>query len=822
MVILSCIFVNSIVHADLVRHVESVLDYVESQINTDLLESRTILDEFAQSVQNLVRRGDDAAELTAYNEDISSNLISKNNETFSTNGPFGYIEESPEGPFFFNGIGWQPPDSWKPPERPWYKAALAAGSDIAQTEPFIDTVTGEIVFSYSRCIFDDDGKRLGVVAIDVRAGHIGEKVANTSFAKERSYGVLASQDFTLIGHPNQGFIGLKMYDPAVPLSIFVDDLIKTGYISGESFVTWRGDPVIGFFKTLSNGWRLGLMTPKSIYYKPAYSMALTLSIMGVVLAVVLMIILVRVDAARNKSDTESRHKSAFLANMSHEIRTPMNAIIGMTTIGMSTSDSVRKDYCLSKIVEASNHLLGVINDILDMSKIEANKFELSYAEFDFEKMLRRVVNVVNFRIDEKHQKFSVYIDRSVPRILIGDDQRIAQVITNLLGNAIKFTPEYGSITLSVRLAGKGNDFYTLQVSVGDSGIGITPEQQARLFQSFEQAESSTTRKYGGTGLGLAISKSIVELMGGAIWVESEPGKGSTFSFTIQLKRSENEKLRLLSSDINLDNIRIMTIDDDPDILMYFLEIAQDFGLMCDVATSGEKALELIGQKGGYNIYFVNWKMPGMNGIQLASEIKKYGSENSIVIMISAAEWSTVAEEAKAAGVDKFLSKPLFSSTIAEVINECFSVDRQYAKETQAADIKGIFAGRCILLAEDVEINREIVQTFLEPTQLEIDCAENGVEAVRMFTEAPRKYDVIFMDIQMPEMDGYEAAQRIRAVEAEVRSASSAKVRRVPIIAMTANVFKDDIEKCLASGMNSHVGKPLDFEEVMNRLHTYLG
>ncbi|WP_461255951.1 response regulator [Treponema sp. R80B11-R83G3] len=814
MVVLSYIFTSRIVRINLVRHVESVLDYVESQIYADLLESQTILDDFAQSIQSLARRGDNSAKLTAFNTDISSHLLSKNNETFSTNGPFGYIEKSPEGPFFFNGIGWQPPDGWNPPERPWYKAAIEADGDIAQTDPYRDTVTGEIIFSYSRCLFDNDGNRLGVVAIDVRADHIGERVAFTDFSKDESYGVLASQDFTLIGHPNPDFIGMKMYDPKIPISIVVDPLIKNGYVSGIQFNTWNGAPVVGFFRKLSNGWSLGLMTPTEVYYKYAYNMALILGLLGIALAAVLIIILINVDAARNKSDKESRHKSAFLANMSHEIRTPMNAIIGMTTIGKSASDFIRKDYCFSKIEDASNHLLGVINDILDMSKIEANKFELSESEFDLEKTLRRVVNVVNFRIDEKHQKFSVHIDRSIPRILIGDDQRIAQVITNLLGNAVKFTPENGTITLAVRLAGKGSDLCTLQISVSDTGIGISPEQKAKLFKSFEQAESSTTRKYGGTGLGLAISKSIVELMGGSIWVESEIGKGSTFFFTIQLKRSDNEKHRFLSSDVNLKNVRILTVDDDPDVLAYFSDIAQGFEIMCDTAISGEEALKLIDQKSGYNIYFIDWKMPVMDGIQLVREIRSRVTKNAIVIMISAAEWSSVATEAKAAGVDKFLSKPLFPSTIAEMINECLGVDERQAEKAKASDIAGIFADKRILLVEDVEINREIVQALLEPTQLEIDCAENGLEAVNMFTEAPNKYDMIFMDIQMPEMDGYDATRLIRAIDVP-------QAKTVPIIAMTANVFKEDVEKCLAAGMDGHIGKPLDFDEVLDKLRVYL-
>jgi CheY-like chemotaxis protein/two-component sensor histidine kinase len=449
-----------------------------------------------------------------------------------------------------------------------------------------------------------------------------------------------------------------------------------------------------------------------------------------------------------------------------------------------------------------------------MSKIEANKFELVDEEFNFEKMLQRVVNVVNFRVDEKHQKFTVHIDKNIPRFVVGDDQRIAQVITNLLGNAVKFTPENGCITLDARLLGKENGDYNLQISVSDTGIGLTPEQQERIFMSFEQAESSTTRKYGGTGLGLSISKTIVELMGGNIWVESEPNKGSTFTFNIHVKNSSLIHEGLLDTDVNLSNVRIMAVDDDRDILNYFSEITQGFGVACcDTAISGEEALGLVVRNGDYHIYFVDWRMPVMDGLQLASEIKKRTSAKSVVIMITAAEWTSIETEAKKAGVDKFLSKPLFPSSIMDVIKECISVDRRQM-ETTNNDIKGIFQGRKILLAEDVDINREIVQALLEPTNIEIDCAENGLEAVQMFQQTPDKYDMVLMDVQMPVMDGYEATQKIRALDLP-------EAKTVQIIAMTANVFRDDIEKCQEVGMNNHIGKPLDFEEVVEKLLEYM-
>jgi CheY-like chemotaxis protein len=492
----------------------------------------------------------------------------------------------------------------------------------------------------------------------------------------------------------------------------------------------------------------------------------------------------------------------------------MNAIIGMTTIGKKATDIERKDYAFSKIEDASNHLLGVINDILDMSKIEANKLELSPDEFRFEKMLQKVVNVVNFRVEEKQQRFTVNIDQAIPPMLISDDQRLAQVIANLLSNAVKFTPEGGSIFLNAALLEEQDDLCTIRIEVRDSGIGISPEQQARLFSSFQQAESSTSRKFGGTGLGLAISKRIVELMDGEIWIESELGQGSTFIFTIHARRGREKSYSLLMPGINWSNVRVLAVDDAPEIQLYFRELGQQLEVTCDTAAGGREAIALIEKNGPYDIYFVDWKMPGMNGIELSRRIKGYGAENSVIIMISATEWSTIEAEARNAGVDKFLPKPLFPSPIADLISECLGLSALPLEE--ALSEKTIsYEGCRLLLAEDVEINREIVLALLEPVGLVIDCAENGLEAVQMFEQSPGIYDMFFMDVQMPEMDGFEATRRIRALEAQA-------LQKIPIVAMTANVFREDIEKCLIAGMNDHLGKPLDFDDVLDKLQKYIG
>ncbi|MFP3041773.1 response regulator [Treponema primitia] len=520
--------------------------------------------------------------------------------------------------------------------------------------------------------------------------------------------------------------------------------------------------------------------------------------------------------AKEAAERASSAKSDFLANMSHEIRTPMNAIIGMTHIAKSSNELEKKNYCLGKIENASAHLLGVINDILDMSKIEANKFDLSYTEFDFEKLLIRVTNVVEFKVEEKSQNFFIHTDDDVPEFIISDEQRLSQVIANLLSNAIKFTPERGNITLNIHKTDEKDGICTIQIEVIDTGIGVTEEQKSQLFNSFVQADSSISRKFGGTGLGLAISKRIVEMMDGRIWVESEYGKGAAFKFYIQAERGkESKKPAAKKGLLEIGKINVLVVDDSEDLRAYFLSMARKIGFHCDVAEDGQMATRLIEEGRHYDMIFVDWRMPGISGTELTRTIRKVVGNQVIVIMISAVEWAKIEEEAKAAGVNGFIPKPLFPSLLVDCFNQYLSPDTGGAVEETEKSEDLHLEGKRILLAEDVEINREIVIAILEPYGLTINCAENGIEVVKEFETHPYNYDIIFMDVHMPEMDGYEATRRIRSLDIP-------RAREIPIIAMTANVFAEDVEKCKAAGMNDHVGKPLDMEQVMAALKKYTG
>ncbi|MDR0223068.1 MAG: response regulator [Oscillospiraceae bacterium] len=521
----------------------------------------------------------------------------------------------------------------------------------------------------------------------------------------------------------------------------------------------------------------------------------------------------RLSEALEKATVASKAKGEFLSNMSHEMRTPLNAIIGMTAIGKDSADIERKNYALKKVEDASAHLLGVINDVLDMSKIEANMLELSPVEFSFERMLQKVITVINFRVDEKLQRLKVNVDKFVPRFLIGDDQRLAQVIANLLSNAVKFTPESGEISLDAFLESEEDGVCVIRVEVMDTGIGISPEQQERLFLAFEQAENMTSRNFGGTGLGLAISKRITELMGGDIWVESELGKGAKFIFTVKMLRGEKSLNSLLSPGVDWDNLRVLAVDDEEHVRAYFKDVFGVIGVKCDVAFNGIEAYGMVDANGDYDIYFIDWRMPGMDGIELTKKIKaRKGDKRSVVTMISSAEWALIKNEAISAGVDKYLLKPLFSSTIIDCVNECLGIDGAQKVEVFKKDVSGGFSGKRVLLVEDIEINREIVLSLLENTGLEIDCAENGLEAVDLLKANPEKYDMVFMDVQMPKMDGLEATRLIRAGPGS---------GGLPIVAMTANVFKHDIDECYAAGMNDYLSKPLDVDDVFEKLRKYL-
>ncbi len=811
--IFSFVFVRDMTSKHLAKIAGETLVSLQRQIESDLKEPYTALGNFSETIRRSIINAGDDVDLEGYFRDLSSYLKETSSEISSMNGFYGYFESLPDGARFINGINWTPPDDFDATERAWYKLAVNEGGEIVQTQPYVDAITGEVVLTYARCLYDDEGARIGVVALDVRLSIIGDYVVDTS-GDQNGYGMLMSPDLTILAHANQAFVGNNLVSSdLVPIHVFSDRLLAGDNIYDEDMTSYRDESALVFSRKLQDGLTVAIVIPKGSYYRDFTEMAWIMTAITLILAATVIFFLIRINTQREKSELENEHKTIFLANMSHEIRTPMTAIIGMTSLGKTSPSTERKDYCFTRIEEAGQHLLGVINDVLDMSKISSNKLELTSEPFNFERMLKRVVDFSAFNAGRKHQTLKVYIDGNIPHTVIGDGQRIGQVITNLLGNAIKFTPEDGSIDIRAQFAGEEDGVCRLKLTVKDNGIGISPEQQQKIFRSFEQAEARTNRKYGGSGLGLTISRQIVEMMGGNLWVESELGKGAEFIFTLELQRASDGGRTL--REIDHGGLHVMVVDDDEDILDFFTEVMEAHDIKCDTARGGKEMMELVEKNGTYDIYFVDWLMPEMDGLEVAKNLlaKSDSSKEPIIIMISAYEWRTIEDQAKVAGVNRFLSKPLFPSSILDAIIEFTS--ESFMTESKAdRDVSGIFSGKHILLAEDVEINREIMKSLLEDTGVTMDCAKNGVEALNMFRASSDVYDLIIMDVQMPHMDGYEATLRIRALEVPAAA-------QIPIVAMTANVFMDDVKQCIDVGMNEHISKPIDVACMIDTLKKYL-
>ena len=520
------------------------------------------------------------------------------------------------------------------------------------------------------------------------------------------------------------------------------------------------------------------------------------------------------EKARQAALEANKAKSEFLANMSHDIRTPMNAIVGMTAIATAHIDDRKQvENCLRKITLSSKHLLGLINDVLDMSKIESGKLTLTTEQISLKEVVEGIVNIMQPQVKTKKQTFDIHVENIFTENVWCDGIRLNQVLLNLLSNATKYTPEGGSIQLSLseEKSPKGENYVRIHINVRDNGIGMSPEFLKRIYESYSRADGTRIHKTEGAGLGMAITKYIVDAMEGTIEIQSEPDKGSEFLLTFDF-----EKADAMEIDMVLPAWNMLVVDDDELLCKTAMDALKSIGIKAEWTLSGEKAIELViehhKKREDYQIILLDWKLPGMNGIQAAREIRRNLGDEVPILLISAYDWSEFEAEAREAGISGFISKPLFKSTLYHALCQYMDVGTEHEQTlNQNIDL----SGRRILLAEDNELNWEVAKELLSDLGVELDWAEDGRICLDKFQKSPEGYyDIILMDIRMPHMTGYETTQAIRGL-------AHPDALSIPIIAMSADAFSDDIQHCLQCGMNAHIAKPIDVIELTRLLKRYL-
>ena len=520
------------------------------------------------------------------------------------------------------------------------------------------------------------------------------------------------------------------------------------------------------------------------------------------------------ETARQAALEANKAKSEFLANMSHDIRTPMNAIVGMTAIATAHIDDRKQvQNCLRKITLSSKHLLGLINDVLDMSKIESGKLTLTTEQISLKEVVEGIVNIMQPQVKTKKQTFDIHVENISTENVWCDGIRLNQVLLNLLSNATKYTPESGSIQLSLseEESPKGENYVRIHIKVKDNGIGMSPDFLKKIYESYSRADGARIHKTEGAGLGMAITKYIVDAMEGAIDIKSEIDKGTEFLLTFDF-----EKAAAVEMDMVLPSWNMLVVDDDELLCETATDALKSIGIKAEWTLSGEKAIELVIQhhkkRDDYQIILLDWKLPDINGIQVAREIRSNLGDEVPILLISAYDWSEFEAEAREAGISGFISKPLFKSTLYHALRQYMDIETE---DDQTLNQNIDLSGRRILLAEDTELNWEVAKELLSDLGVELDWAEDGQICLDKFQSSPEGYyDAILMDIRMPHMTGYEATKSIRGLD-------HPDALTIPIIAMSADAFSDDIQHCLKCGMNAHIAKPIDVVELTRLLKRYL-
>ncbi|MDR2584460.1 MAG: response regulator [Fibromonadaceae bacterium] len=701
MTFISYLFVRDIVNDYLTKEARNALSYTQSKVATDLRHAETSLHNLAQSVRNMILRGNSAEVIQEYLTEMPNYLISNGSRVAG----YGVFEVF--GDMYLDG-DWTPPKDYNPKERPWYKAAVAAGSGVVATAPYVDIQTGEMTISYSERIFDNESNPLGVVSIDLLLDRIMEYVISTRLA-EGGYGILLNENLEIIATPTKENMGKSFSElPYKGISDIVKDLKQDINVSEHKIIISdrQNSEYIIFTKRFENGWHMGILIPIDQYYQKVTNMRMFITGLGVFFALTLSFILFHLSIAKQKSDEKnqlaeaaSKAKSDFLAKMSHEIRTPMNAIIGMSELVLREYMSdIAREYIIT-IKHAGANLLSIINNILDFSKIESGKLEIVQNNYLFSSLINDVVNIIKVRIVDSNLSFVVNIDPNIPNSLFGDETRMRQVLLNVLSNAVKYTKNgFISFSVSGEIIG---DTVLLTIEVADSGIGIKKEDLEKLFDDFVRLDFAINKDVEGTGLELAITKNLIKMMNGDIRVQSEYGKGSTFTVKLPQKIGSNESFDSIKNDnitikFKAPKARVLVVDDIDTNLKVAKGLLLPYKMQVDLCTSGIEAIERV-KENSYDLVFMDHMMPEMSGIEATKLIREIHA-NLPIIALTANVVSGAKEMFLSNSFNDFLPKPIDTIELNSILEKWLPEEKR-EKATETVRI------------ESLNANSEILDTF---------------------------------------------------------------------------------------------------------------
>ncbi|MDR2477235.1 MAG: response regulator [Treponema sp.] len=792
MVLTGYLFVRGILWNRLLESSDWSLSAVEARIRSAFAEADTSLLNTYHTVQSMIISGANNKELLRYLTATTGWMQQQEGE-LRLYGIYGYIRGE-----FIDSMGLNPGDDYIPQQRPWYQTAVRNSGKTAYTAPYKDALTGEVIISAVRNIDNERGGIDGILALNLNISRLNEYIQNLSLSKG-GYGILLSQNMHVVAHPQES---MRMR----PMEELGNDYQKLARLlrTGESVSAMRirdsnSKKALVFFRPLFNGWYVGLVTPYYSFYRDLYYAGLMLSALGLILAFSLGIVLLRLEAARIRSDEESRAKSSFLARMSHEIRTPMNAIIGMGELALRSQTLPKMAEYVREIKQAGANLLSLINDILDFSKIEAGNLEITAAPYQLSSLLNDVINVSRVRISEKPILFTVNVDSCLPGRLLGDEARIRQILLNLLSNAAKYTRE-GYIALDVSAVQENGDGrLILSMEVADSGIGIQAADLPGLFGNFVRLDMAKNKNIEGTGLGLAITRSLCRAMGGDITVQSEYGSGSGFTAKIlQARAPENPALPLAAVE-NPQAKAVLLCDHQSRRAASLARTLENLGV--PFMTAGEAELFALLEMGGgpesgpWAFVFVSSR--------LYTRAAAFIQENRLpAVPVLLAELGDLPSFENAQAI----VSPAYAVPVANLLN-----GRETKAWQEKTEVRFIAPKARILIVDDIATNLTVAEGLLAPYRMEVSACLSGREAVELVKR--REWDIVFMDHMMPGMDGAEAAALIRAWETEQNSAKGETRKPVSIIALTANAISGMREMFLEKGFNDYLSKPIEIAKL---------